>query len=224
MVGEKDLRVYSLRGFGGLLRRHGVGLVAGQEGHVDVLDILHLVDVFGIAGDVDPQSVDGEDVAVVAALGVELLPALGRVVGGNGLDFDLFANCLSFAVGKRRASAVELLDRGVQVDLCPLFLEGVYGVLVIVVEVLVGDEDQVRLGEFRVVGRRIHFLAYRVDMDLFSVVLNAHGGVLDGGDGDVFATLGLEDVGLRLSRAANDRSQHNNASYYQVFHFSSLFM
>ena len=114
MVWEKDLRVYSLRGFGGLLRRHCVGLVAGQEGHVDVLDILHLGDVFGVAGDVDPKTVDGEDVAIVAALGMEFLPALGRVVGGNGLDFDLFANCLSFAVGKRRAGAVELLDRGLR--------------------------------------------------------------------------------------------------------------
>ena len=42
-----------------LIDGHGVRLVAGQEGDVDVMDVGHFRDVFGVAGDVDPQSIEG---------------------------------------------------------------------------------------------------------------------------------------------------------------------
>ena len=196
MVREKDLRVYGLRGRCGLFGSHGVGLVDRQESDVDIFDIFHFRDGLGVACDIDAEAVYGQDVAVVATIGMEFLPALGRVVGGNSLDFDLFAYDLGFAVGKGRAGAVELFDRRVKVDLRPLFLQKVYGILVIVVEMLVSDENEVGLGEFGIIRGGIHLHSHRINMDLLAVVLNAHGGVLDGGDGHIFAICGLEGVGI----------------------------
>ena len=79
-------------GFGSLdelLGLHGVGLVAWQEGNVDVFEFCHFGDVLGVAGDVDAQSVDGEQVAVVATFGVELEVAFGGVIGRYGLHFQV---------------------------------------------------------------------------------------------------------------------------------------
>ena len=71
MVGDEDLGAEGEGGGGGLFGRHGVGEVAGEEGEVDIAEGGHLGDVFGVAGDVDAEAAEGEDVAVVAALGVE---------------------------------------------------------------------------------------------------------------------------------------------------------
>lgn len=74
MVGEEHLGIHHLGGMHELVRGHGEGLVAGQEGDVDadLLEVGHLGNVLGVAGDVDAQAVEGEDIAVVAPLGVEL--------------------------------------------------------------------------------------------------------------------------------------------------------
>ena len=86
MVGEEYLRLDGLCCLDQLVGGHGVGLVAGEESDVDVLDGCHLGNVLGITGDVDAQSVDGKDVSVVSSLGVELGAPLADVIGGNGLD------------------------------------------------------------------------------------------------------------------------------------------
>ena len=55
-----------------LLNRHRIRLVAGEEGDIDVFDAVRLWDVFSVAGNVDSQSVESEDEAVVSSLWVKL--------------------------------------------------------------------------------------------------------------------------------------------------------
>ena len=89
VVGEQHLRFDGLRRIDELLHRHRIGLVAGEEGDVDVFDVSHLGDVLGVTSDVDPQPVKGEDEAIVAPFGVELLVVWGGVVGRDSLNGDV---------------------------------------------------------------------------------------------------------------------------------------
>ena len=73
VVGEEYLGFDNLRCVDHLIDRHRVALVAGQEGDIDVLQVGHLGDVLRVSCDIDAQTVEGEHVAVVTALGVELL-------------------------------------------------------------------------------------------------------------------------------------------------------
>ena len=86
VIGKQHPWFDDLGGTDKLLGCHRVGLVAGQEGNVDVLDLLHLGDLFGITRDIDAQAVERQDVAIVAALGVELQVPLGCVVSRYGLN------------------------------------------------------------------------------------------------------------------------------------------
>ena len=88
MVGEQHFRLDDPRRIDQLLNRHGVGLVAGQESNIDILDVSHLGNVFSVAGNVDSQSVECENIAVVPSLGVELQMAFGGVVGWNSFNCD----------------------------------------------------------------------------------------------------------------------------------------
>ena len=83
-----DLRVERFDGIGGLVRRHGVGQIHGDECDVDVLERAHFGDVFSVAGDVHAQAAVGDDVAVAASLIVIELPgrAALQVVHGDGFD------------------------------------------------------------------------------------------------------------------------------------------
>ena len=72
VIGEEHVRFDDFCGTNQLVGGHGVGLVAGQEGDVDVFDVGHFGNVFGVAGNIDAQAVDGQDVAIVASFGVEV--------------------------------------------------------------------------------------------------------------------------------------------------------
>ena len=65
--------------------RHRLGLVAGQESHVDVLDFGAFRDELGVAGDVDAESFQVQDVAVAHALGVQIAVARRDVIGRHGI-------------------------------------------------------------------------------------------------------------------------------------------
>ena len=73
-----------------LFCRHRIGLVARHKGDVDVLNVLHLRDVFCVASDVDAQPVDGEDIAIVATFRVEMCTPLGNVIGWYGFYGEVF--------------------------------------------------------------------------------------------------------------------------------------
>lgn len=72
MIWEQNSWIYYSCGVGELLWCHGVWEVAGYEGDVDVVDVGHFADVFGVSGDVYSNVVDVEYVAVVSAFRMEL--------------------------------------------------------------------------------------------------------------------------------------------------------
>ena len=73
----------------GLTHGHGERLVHRQEGHINVLQISHLRDVFGITSHIDTQTVDGEDVPIAIALWVKAHVVWGGVIGRNALQQDV---------------------------------------------------------------------------------------------------------------------------------------
>ena len=198
VVGEDDAGADDARGADELLGRHGVGLVAGQEGDVDadVVELFHLGDVLGVAGDVDVEAVDGEDEAVVAPLGMELGASLGVVVGGHGLDVEVVGQLQVVAVGHHFALA-ELVGAALVGNEARLLIgEQPDGLGVEVVAMLVGDEDVVGLGQGGKVDGTLAQLAHGVDLDFLAVVFDADAAVHEGVETDGLAALGLEDVNL----------------------------
>ena len=116
MVGEENLRLNDPCSVDTLMDSHCVGLVTRQEGNVDILQVGHLGDILRIASDVDAQPVEGEDIAVVASLGVELLMVGCRVVGRHGLDGDI-GGILNLITVAHHDSALEVSEDGlVHVD------------------------------------------------------------------------------------------------------------
>ena len=89
MIGEQHLGLHHLGSTNQLVGRHREWLVAGHESDVDVLDVGHLWYVFRIASDVNSQAVDGQDKAIVSALGMEILVCLSGVIGWYGFYFDI---------------------------------------------------------------------------------------------------------------------------------------
>ena len=89
MVGEENLRLNGLCSLYQLIDCHCVRLIAGQEGNVDIPDGFHLGDVLCVAGNVDAQSVEGQDIAVVTTFWMELRATFRVVIGRNGLDLDV---------------------------------------------------------------------------------------------------------------------------------------
>ena len=53
MIGEQHLWFDDACGMNKLVHRHGVRLVARQEGNVNVFEFSHFGDVLGISGDID---------------------------------------------------------------------------------------------------------------------------------------------------------------------------
>ena len=178
-----------------LVGGHGVGLVAGQKGNVDVFENGHLGDVLGIAGDVDAETVEGEYVAVVTTLGVELVTACRGVVGRYGLEGEAVAEHDAVAVLHDACRAVHLChvrigeDDGVGTDqLCQCHAVKVVGMLV-------GDEDVVGARHGGVVGFGLQ-ASDGVEVEGHAVVLDEDAGVFDTGELDLFSGAGLEGVCL----------------------------
>ena len=116
MVGEEDLRLNDPCSVDTLIDGHRVGLVTGQEGNVDILQVGHLGDILRIASDVDAQTVEGEDIAVVASLGVELLMVGRGIIGRHGLDGDI-GGILNLITVAHHDSVLEVSEDGlVHVD------------------------------------------------------------------------------------------------------------
>ena len=198
VVGEEHLGFDDLCGVDTLVDRHRVGLVAGQEGHVDVLDVCHLRNVLGVACDVDTETVEREDVAVVTSLGVELLVFGCGVVGRHCLDGDVGSISANVAVLHHESIAEVSEDCLIHVDARGWGADLVDGGTIEVVFMLVGDKDDVGLGEGGVVSFGLEPHAHGVYFDLDAVVVDLHTGVLDAGDGDFLTALGGELVGLQL--------------------------
>ena len=205
VVGEEHLGLDDLRSVDTLFDGHRVGLVAGQESHVDVLDVSHLRDVLCVAGNVDAEAVEGEDIAVVTSFGMELLAARGGVIGWHCVDEDVGGVFALFAV-LHNESVLEVSEDGlIDVDARGRGADLVDGGTVEVVFMLVGDKDDVSLGEGGVVGLRLEPMANGVYLDLDAVVVDLKAGVLDAGDGDLLTALGGELVGLPLCGSGRQR-------------------
>ena len=139
MVGEQHFRLDDSRCVDTLIDGHRVGLVARQEGDVDILQVGHLGDVLRIAGDVDAQTVEGEDITVVTPLGVELLMVGCRVVGRHGLDGDI-SGILYLVAVTHHESVLKVSEDGlVHVDRRGWSAYLVDGLTVEVILVLVGQ-------------------------------------------------------------------------------------
>ena len=83
MIREEHFRTDDFGNFDHLLRRHRVWLIARQESDVDVLDICHLRNIFRVAGNVNPQPIDIQDITIVTSFGMELPMSVGSVVRRN---------------------------------------------------------------------------------------------------------------------------------------------
>ena len=197
VVGEEDAGTDDLGGVDQLFDGHGVGLVAREEGDVDVFELGHLGDVLSVASNVDAQAVDGEYIAVVTTLGMELLAAWCGVIGGYSLQGDVAANGDTVAVFHRHDVGQQSGHSGVAVGngLRPGELS--YGGALVVVGVLVGDDDVVGHGHGGEVGDGLEG-ADGVDVEVATVILDLHGGMLDTGDDDVLARGRLECVALKF--------------------------
>ena len=196
MVGEQHLWTDASRRPHNLLRSHGVGLVAGKEGHINVFDAVHFRNVLGVTGNVDAQPADGEDIAVVAPLGMELQMPLRGVVGRHRLNCKPAADLSAPAVSHDRPVAE--LGGTVPVDekLRPIFGQGGDGGRVKVVEMLVRDQNHIRFGKLGVVDGAASGIAHRVDLDFLPVVFDAYAGMGQRMDFHGFAVRRDKTVGL----------------------------
>ena len=147
VVGEQHDRLNHHGGMRALLGRHRVGQIARQEGHVDVLDGVHLGVVLGVAGDVDAHALDGEYEAVVTALGVELQFFGRNVEGRNGVNRPAVGQFKDVAIGHHLTlAAKDLVAAGIGDEHSTLLAQLVDSHRVKVVKVLVGHQDIISLG------------------------------------------------------------------------------
>ena len=173
---------------------HRVGLVAGQEGDVDVLHGSHLRYVLGVACNIDAETVEGEDVAVVAPLGMELQVPISDVVGRNGFKGNVVGNRLAVAVLHRLSVAKHVGTTLVGDELGVFFGQLLDGIGAVVVLMLVGYEDIVGFGELGVVCLPVAEFQHGVYLYFLAVVLDADAGVHECMEHDGLAALGLERV------------------------------
>ena len=203
VVREKRLRLYRLCRFRDLFRSHCVRLVAGKECDVDILQRRHFRDVLCVACNVNAKSVNGQHVAVVASFRMKLRSTGRRVIGGDSFNLNAFGNRKTFAVLKRRAGTELLLNSGIDDDLSSALLERGYRGGVKVVEMLMRDDNDVRLRKRRLIRLRFE-LHDGVNLNLKPVVLDSQAGVLDRGNRYDFAALCCELV--RLISAGRETS------------------
>ena len=182
VVGEEDAGTDEAGGTEELVGCHGVGLVAGEKGDVDVVEVCHLGDVLGVAGNVDAEAVEGEDVAVVASFGMELEMPFGDVVGRNGFDGDEVGEGEAVAVVEDVATTCHVGTTLVGDEACVGGRKLLDGLLVEVVAMLVGDKDVVCLRIGGVVGGAAAQLANGVNLDFLAVEDDADAGVHEGVD------------------------------------------
>ena len=220
MVGEEHLRRDGAGSLYQLVDSHRVGLVARQESDVDVLQVGHLRDVLRVSGNVDAQSVEAEDIAVVASLRMELCATLGVVVGRHGLDGDVLTVGNAVAVFQREAVAEHIVDGCVRVDRGGRCADAGDGLALEVILVLMGDEDDVGLWELVVVCDWCDTGTHGVDLDLRTVIIDFETGVLDARDSYFLAALGgkliylLGGIATGGCQAAEQDSENVSSHFY----------
>ena len=148
MIGVEDRGTDRLDCIHGLIDRHRVGLIDGQEGDVDAMQGFHFGCIFPVSGDVDACTSDSQDVtAILSFAGVELLTVFGGVVGRNSFDREVVARGERIARLHRQALASQRFAAGpVAHDGCGCGGESGDGRAVQMVVVRVGNEDQTGLG------------------------------------------------------------------------------
>ena len=142
-------------GVGRFVDVHGIGQVHTDEGHIDVGEGPHFGDALGIAGDIEVLAADAEDIAVAPTLCVHGGGAFGEVIHGQGGDVDACFGGL-VAVVEDDEVAFEGIGQFIG-DGFGCYQDGGglpyggdgFGVEVIAVDV--GDEDEIRLFDARVV-------------------------------------------------------------------------
>ena len=196
VVRDEDLGGDGLGSGDALVHSHRKGLVHREEGDVNVFQVRHLGDVFGVAGDVDAETVDGEDITVAVALGMEHFATGRGVVGRDRIHDDTTRKFGPLPV--RDGLALADLGAAGLIEDQPGTLRGedVDGDGLEMVLVLVRHQDDIGLGELHRVVRMLAVLAHRVDLDGQAIVCNFQRAMLDEGDPHGFAAVGPEGFHL----------------------------
>lgn len=195
MIREEHFGPDGLCGFGALLGRHRVRLVGGEESDVDIFEARHLRNILRIATDIDAESVEREDETIVAALGMEFEMFRSRIIGQNSLNGHAIAE-LQFVAIVHHPTLPDNLGAVLVGDNHGRGLFQLpYSHGVAMVEMLMGDEDEVGLGQLGIIRLRLQFRD-GVHLYLLTVVVDSDATVLDGGEGDFLAALGLERISL----------------------------
>ena len=222
VIGEEHLRLDDACRLDELVGCHRVGLVARQEGDVDVVDVSHLGDVLRVSGDVDAQAVEVEDVAVVTSFRVELRASLRCVVGRNSLHFDAEVQVFLVAIFQDESIALHVGTAAVGDETCTHLRELLDGILVVVVAMLVGDEDEVSLRHARVVDGAVAHLGHGVDIQFQTAKLDADARMHQRMQLHFLSAFRLEGVHLSLLRGLaacrQTQCQHRNAQCYHFVH------
>ena len=175
MVGVEGLGLDEVGGFDELFVGHRVGEVLGQEGQVDLRKVLHGGNRFRVAGQIDLESVEIEDIAVTYAARMEQVAvgiATVHIVRLHGPDADAGPSAAGI-VGQHHVTAVHPPDvlahdegrfRGFDLG---------KGLFVVMVVMVVGDQDQVGFG----IAGEVVDLAVRVGIDGLATYAEPYGGV-----------------------------------------------
>lgn len=221
MVGVEDRGTDRLDCIHGLIDRHRVGLIDGQEGDVDAMQGFHFGCIFPVSGDVDACTSDSQDVtAILSFAGVELLTVFGGVVGRNSFDREVVARGERIARLHRQALASQRFAAGpVAHDGCGCGGESGDGRAVQMVVVRVGNEDQIGLGQRRIVG----VLADRIDVNMAAFGFDGQRCVFEKGNRQLTPVLRGQRVrGIRcrlVLASRNCKCRHNGENEkFRMFH------
>ena len=211
VVGEEHFRTNNLGSIDELISRHSVGLVTGQEGHIDGAEFCHLGNIFRIAGNIDAETVENKDIAVVTSLGVELLTSRRGVVGGHSLQLNVIADIDAVTVADGKTIEPAVIDTSRFVDDGSRVAQRADGLKVEVILMLMRDEDDVRLGERGVIRHGQGTVGDRINLNLRAVEVYFQTGVLDARDGYVLARRRGERVGLALCVGSSNNQHHKQS-------------
>ena len=195
MIGEEHFRLDHSSCVDKLARSHGVWLVAWHEGDVDVADARHLRNVLGVSRDIDSNTVDSEDEAVVTSFWVELGVSLSGVIcrhsfNGNVVD-------VGFVTVLHDQSVTNLVSTTLVGDeFCFLLSKSLDGRLVEMVSMLVCDEYVVGLRHGGIVHIAVSEFVDRVDLNLLAIEFDAYASMHNRMELERLSALGFEYVDL----------------------------
>ena len=223
MIGEQHFRLDSLGSLYQLFCGHRIGLVTGQEGDVDILDSRHLGNVLRVACDIDSQSVDGQDIAIVAPLGMELRATLRRIICRNGLHRKALGNLQLVAIGHHLTRTVHVGTALIGDETRCRAREQLDGLLVKVVAMLMGDEEIIGLRHSGIVDYLVTQFRHGINLNLLPVILNTDTGMNEGMELDGLPALGrkliyLVCVGSRLLAAGSCQPEHRQQESKNLLH------